>query len=173
MDSKDLKTLLASAKLPEKTVTLCLRGDLQADWEEADRQLIAAKTQKSNTLAGNPEATRLAERVKELQTEMAAASITLRFRALKRARWLELIASFPPRKDNDADKSMGMNAPAFFKALVPASLVSPDIEPADLQELLDGLTDAQYALIENTVWGLNRADVSVPFSYTASQTIPD
>jgi len=172
VDSKDLKALIASAKLPEKTVLLCLRGDLQAEWEEADRQLIAMRAKKSNTLAGNPEEAPLAERIKQLEQEMAESTVTLRFRALRRTAWLEMLAMFPPRKDNAADKSMGMNGPAFFKALIPASLVSPEIEGDDLAELLDAITDAQYAQIENTVWALNRQDVSVPFSYTASQTIP-
>ncbi|WP_372672971.1 hypothetical protein [Amycolatopsis kentuckyensis] len=172
MESKDLKALIASAKLPEKTVPLCVRGDLQAEWEDADRQLIAVKSQKSNTLAGNPEETRLAERVKQLEKEMAESTIILRFRALKRTAWLELLAAHPPRKDNAADKSMGINGPAFFAALIPLSLVSPALEPDDLAALLEVITDAQYAQIENTVWALNRNDISVPFSFTASQTIP-
>jgi hypothetical protein len=40
---KNFKTMLAEAKLPERTVEICLRGDLVAEHQQAERELERAK----------------------------------------------------------------------------------------------------------------------------------
>src|ERR1043166_5401257 len=38
----DIEQIIASARRPETTVPLCMRGDLQAVWEQLDRDFDAA-----------------------------------------------------------------------------------------------------------------------------------
>jgi hypothetical protein len=63
--------VIASAKLPQKTISLVLRGDLQAEWEDLERQLKEAEeSDDSSALAGNPRTLELAERMEELARTM-------------------------------------------------------------------------------------------------------
>jgi hypothetical protein len=168
MDLKDLDALLASSALPETTVPLCLRNDLQAEWEDLERQLTTLKNQPDRRLGNSSEST-LAQRLRDLEDEMRAATITVRLRALRRTAFRELIEQHPPRKDNKGDEIMGVNQTSFFDALVGESIVEPEFDEERLSKLLDNLTDAQFEKLANAAWGLNRRDVDVPFSRTASR----
>jgi hypothetical protein len=77
----DIKSMLNGARLPERTVPICLRGDLVAEHEELERQLEEANRRASDSLAGNG-AGELADRIEALQEEMRAATVTFRVRAL-------------------------------------------------------------------------------------------
>lgn len=168
---QDITKLMASAKRPERTVVLCVRGDLQADWEDLDRQLIAARTQRVATLAGGTEEeVGLAVQIRALEKEMADNSIKFRLRALPRRRFLELMQEHPARENNERDKSVGMNTDTYFDALIGECLVEPDLDPSDLREFLDAVTSRQFEELQDAAWNLNRGDVSVPFSYTALRT---
>lgn len=171
MNKADVSKLLASAKRPERTVVLCMRGDLQADWEDLDRKLIAARTQRVATLAGGTEEEAgFAAKIQELEAEMAENSITFRLRALPRRQFLELTQAHPPRAGDERDKSIGLNADTYYDALIGACLLEPELEQDELTEFLDLLTSRQFEELMEAAWNLNRGDVSVPFSYTASRT---
>ena len=165
-----------SIKRPEKVVPLCLDASLQADWEQADRDLRdASKAAPSGRLTGNAEATRLAERVKALEAQMLAEVVHFRLRALPRSKWAEIVATNPPRDGDALDKTMGINREKFFDAVIPLSIVevrrgdeSVEFDPADWSALADEMTDRQYDDFVQAVFGLNRGEVSVPFSRAAS-----
>jgi hypothetical protein len=63
---------------------------------------------------------------------------------------------------------VGHNQDTFFDALVGACMVQPDLDGERLEKFLDKLTPAQFDLLAQSAWALNRRDVSVPFSHTAS-----
>jgi hypothetical protein len=167
MDLKDLDALLASSALPETTVPLCLGNNLQAEWEDLERQLTTLKNQPDRRLGNSSEST-LAQRLRDLEDEMRATTVTVRLRALRRAVFRGLIEQHPPRKDNKGDEFMGVNQKSFFDALVGESIVEPEFDEERLSKLLDNLTDAQFDKLATAAWGLNRRDVDVPFSRTAS-----
>lgn len=169
MDNKDLDALLSSAKLPESTVPLCLRGDLQAEWETLERKLAEAKQRGDRRLTGSAEETKLARQLRDLEAQMQDSTITLRLRALPRREFMKLVEKHPPRKDNQADRMVGIDQSSFYDALIGACIVEPELDEERLTRLLDALTDAQFNKLATTAWELNRSDVSVPFSRTASR----
>lgn len=169
MDNKDLDALLGAARLPESTVPLCLRGDLQAEWETLERQLAEAKQRGDRRLVGSPEEAALARQLRDLEAQMQDSTITLRLRALPRREFMKLVEKHPARKDNQVDRMVGVNQATFYDALIGACIVEPEIDEERLTRLLDALTDAQFNKLANTAWELNRSDVSVPFSRTASR----
>jgi hypothetical protein len=169
MDLDAFDKLLEQSRLPEATIPLCLRGDLQAQWEELDHRLTALYSDASRKLAGaSAEEAELARRIQELEQEMRDSTLTLRLRALERPEWLELVADHPPREDDKGDRMLGFNQKTFFDALVLACLVEPELDEERLSKLMDKLTDAQFQKLTEAAWGLNRRDVDVPFSSTAS-----
>jgi len=81
-----------------------------------------------------------------------------------------LLRDHPPRKGDDGDKAMGLNTETFFDALIPLSIVDPELNEDQVSRLMDALSSAQYDKLLEAAWSLNRRDVSVPFSPLASLT---
>ena len=175
----EFKTLLTAARLPERTVPICLRGDLVAEFEGLERQLDEALRVPSNSAEGDG-AGPIAERMEHLRKEMREHTYQFRLRAMTRPRWHEFIGEHPPRKAEDSDeidardRLRGVNIETFFPALVRESVVDPVLDPAEWTLLLDqALTDRQFDELANAAWALNRGEVDIPFSPVASRMTRD
>lgn len=193
------KEKLAAARLPERTVEICLRGDLQADFEVAEKALVealaAAKT--SNSKEG-PGVAQYVEAVKAIQEQMADSIETFRIRALKSQHYRALVDAYPPREREDgtfdeSDLQLGFNRITFFAALVRASTVSPDmgvdvdayfaeaiaaraagadiplIPEGDWPKLVEELTDKQWSDLVDAAFYSTKAEVGVPKSLAVLQ----
>lgn len=185
---------LKGAKLPERSVPVCLRGDLVAEWEAAERDLDRAQKQPNSSKEGVGVGA-LVERIEALQAEMSEHTEDFRLRALPRHKFRKLVIAHPPRKDesgeiNREDSQLGVDRVTFFPELIKASVVQPELDEDDWRTLLgdtdeviaqleaDGkedeiragvLTDRQFGNLEDVAWFLNRADgIDVPFSRAAS-----
>jgi len=168
----NFKTMLAEAALPETVVPVCLRGDLAADHELAERELELAQKQTVDSLAGNG-AAEIAERIEGLEAQMREHTYDFRLRALPRRAWRELVAAHPPRRgdDNeivDTDRA-GVNAATFYDAMIRACLVDPELADDEWAALNEALTDRQYGDLSDAAWYLNRREVDIPFSRAASR----
>lgn len=176
-----IKDKLAKARLPERTVLICLNGDLVARHEEAEQELEQAQRNPGNSLAGNG-ATAIVERIEALEAQMREATETFVLRALPQRRnprddrpsWGELLERHPPRRGADgeiveADKSLMLNAETFYDDLISVSVVSPEMDEADWASLFTVLTNRQYGDLSMAAWLLNRGEVDIPFSLAASR----
>lgn len=188
--------LLKGARLPEASHPVCLRADLTAEFEAAERELelIRKQPRQTDSLAGSP-AGALIRRIEEIQQDMTAATYTFRLRALPKSKWRALVAAYPPRKDEKTgepvpeDAQIGVNKWDFLDALIKVSVIDPEMSAEEWltlightekerealkkagkeDEIVDGaLTDRQYADLCDEAWFLNRGEVSVPFSRAAS-----
>lgn len=170
MELDEFDQILASAKMPEKEIPLCLRGDLQAEWETLDAELNAGRTEQTATLAGPPPNVELAEKIQGLEAEMAKAMVTLKLRAMGRTEWFALTAAHPPREDNVMDRIQGFNGASIWDEMIANTLIEPKLDKDRVTKLLDALTPGQVSRVANEAFELNRRDtVSVPFSLTASR----
>lgn len=175
--SKDIKSLIRGAKLPERTVPICLRADLVAEIEAAERDLTEAQRAPRDSLAAGSRVRELAERIEALRERMQEHTISFRLRALPRPRWRELIAEHPPRKGEDGsvderDKYIGVDTSTFYEAMIRACVVEPELDDDDWRILLeDSLTDRQFDELATAAWALNRHEVDIPFSLAASRVI--
>ncbi len=168
----DVKALLASARLAERSVELCLRGDLVAKMQDLHRQLIdAEKLEEAAGSLDGGQARVLAEQLDAVREEMRAHTVEMTFRALPRRKWTALVAEHPPREDNDVDRVGGLNHDSFFDAAVRACLAEPTFDEADWAALDDVLSDAQWNTLANAAWAVNARDVDVPFSQRASRIL--
>lgn len=168
------KEMIKGARRPEKVTPICLRGDLQVEFEAAEKALVEAM-RPADSLAGNGPVAEIVARIEALQAEMSEHTLQVRMRGLPRPEWKDLIAAHPPRRAEDntideRDKYVGLNMDSFFPAMIRACTVSPEMDDDDWELLLGpALTDAQFDALSDAAWGLNRSDVSVPFSRVASQ----
>lgn len=172
MELDDFDKILASAKLPEKDIPLCLRSDLQEQWEKLNAQLDEPVAGETPTLAGNSPNVTLATQVRELEAEMEGSMVTLTLRAMERNKWWELVAAHPPRDGVYGDTVQGFNGATIWDDLIADSLVEPKLDKPRVTALLDKLTSGQMDRVAGEAWALNRRDTrSVPFSLTASRII--
>lgn len=197
MSDRSAKDIIAAARRPERTYDVCLRGDLQATWEALDRQLGEATRSGAGSLEGDARI-EIAQQMDQVREQMQGAVITLTLRALPRPDYRDLEAKHPPRKPTDAkqlarakadgddsalaaaeqadafaarDKQAGFNTDTFYTALMRACLVDPELDEVDWKGLDEAMTDRQFDELANLALVLNRGEVGVPFSPTASRLI--
>lgn len=165
-DSKDIRALLQQSALPQMMVKICLRGDLTAEIYRLDAELSELGKKNFDTrLTGNPEANRLAQRIKDLEAEAEKSTVDVTLQALPRKQWADLVAKHPP-----LDKAQDF-APSIYNDAVPACLVEPELDEDTRDKFLDGLTQGQWDELAGAVHALNVGDGSVPFSRLASRTL--
>lgn len=164
-DALDIEALIAGATLRETTVPLCLAGHLLAEYEELERKLSDAAAMMSDSLAGSPRV-RVARRMEELRTEMAAHQVDFRLRALDPEAWSDLRAAHPGTEGQLFDPD------TFAPAAIAACAISPVMTPEQYGRLAKKLTEGQQNSLFNAVWDINNRAVStVPFSLLASATV--
>jgi hypothetical protein len=177
---KNFSDILGTAQLPEKSIPLCLRGDLVADFEDLEQQFDEAESAREdqNALDSGSEAAELAGQLEALRTQMKEHTYTFRVRALSRRAYRAMVAAHPPRKDVEADgtekvheaDSLGFNVETFFDDLLHSAIVDPVLDDSTWQLLLDRLTDRQFEELAMAAWLLNRQEVDIPFSRAASKS---
>lgn len=168
----DFAALLAGAKLPERTVLTCLRGDLKAEHEQLEDELERLEKDDVGSLAGNG-GTELAERIKALEAEMRANTYPIQLRALPAPKFREFKAKFPVRiedgEPNQLDQTWGFDMEAGHEPLIRVSIVDPELDDEGWEQLKDSLTERQ---LDDLFWaslGLNRGGIDVPLSRAASR----
>lgn len=170
---KNFTAMLAVAKLPERTVQICLRGDLAAEHEQLNSELELLEKKAVDTLAGNGGA-ELAERITALEAEMQDNSYPFVVRAMPTAQFRAFKAAHPVRvgEDGEADKRdavFDFNADTGFEPLLRLSIVDPELDDAQWAQLLATLTERQFEDLAGAAWMLNRGEIDVPFSRAASR----
>lgn len=164
---KPFSELLTEGRLPERTVDLCLRGDLVAEFEAADRQLKQMLNTPGDSKEG-PGTGELVRRIEAVQVQMRESTYTFRIRALDNAAYRELRMAHPPRAEDEMDERVGFNRSTFFTALLRATTYDPVMTAEQWDDLLGKLTDRQYGELTDAAYFSNRDAVSVPFSQAAS-----
>jgi hypothetical protein len=170
--SRNPSALIREGKLRTATFDICLDPDLIEEYRQLDakRSMRLAETQDS--LAGS-KAPEFDEPLGQLREAIEEATLTLTLRALPRPKFRELCDKFPPRRNEEgtieiAEDMIGVNFNEFFPAILPLSIVEPELTDDDLRVLVDErLDDRQWGDLTDVIWDLNRARVNIPFSSTA------
>lgn len=177
---KDIKALIASAKLPERTVPVCLNADLSAELQELERQLELAEQRRragEGSLASGSDSRVLAAQVEAVREQMLDTTIVFRLRAMPRRRFRKMQDDFPPRDGNPIDALAGVDTEAMTEPLVRACVIEPELDDEDWTALLDEetgrLSEGQWTVLANAAWAINARDANVPFSRTASRILQD
>ena len=167
----DLDKALETASPQETTVTLCLRGDLQLQYEDLTERLAEARRRArgGDSLAGDPEVRDLAEQLAALEADMAEHSVELTLRGLSNPRWQRLVNDNPPREDNAGDRSMGYNVDAFFPAMVRACLVG--VSDEQWTRLYEAITSGQFERLSDAAVAVSRRRADVPKSPLVSDIL--
>jgi hypothetical protein len=164
----NIDEIISSARRPESTVQLCLRGDLQAVWENLDREFDQADRELTDDVlaGGSPAASaKIAQQMEEVRREMQASMVTFTLRAVGRIEWQGLVSQNPPREGvDDGD----VNEESFVTGMIAACCVEPKMTLEQAAKFRDSVTDGQWQELANCAWALNKNMMTVPFSLSAS-----
>lgn len=171
----EISDIIGQIRRPEKTVPICLAGDLQAEFEELERDLALAREAgrpSEGTLAGgaNPMATTIAQQIMELRERMREHTVVFRFRGLSSKAYSDLVAQHPPTEE-EKEKGLDIGWDTFPAALIAACAISPAMTAEQARRLSDELTQAQWDALFSGAFSVNKRDVDVPFSYGASAVL--
>lgn len=159
---------LAAARLPERVIEVCLRNELYTEIERLDTELnIVQQKTPVGTMAVNPDVRRLMREIDAVREEMAAYSEPFLLRAIPQPEFVQMKADHPPRAGDPQDHEAGLNRDVMTEVLLRRCIVTPEFTDDLWQEFLRAITDWQYEQLAATAWGLNRGEVSVPFSSAA------
>lgn len=116
---------LRGATAARKSVTMCVDGALQAEWDSLKDQLDdAAREDTQNGSLALPKTTAIVNQMDELREKVAASEVTFLFEKMDWSERLALQAAHPPRDNNLPDRIRGFNNATFYPALIKASCVS-------------------------------------------------
>lgn len=169
----DINDLLASARLPETGVPLCLRGDLQLRHEQLEQELEEAREadRADDSLAGGGRSRKVAEQIREVEAEMREHTHVFALRALPRQEFRDMVEAHPPREDDKSDQFSGVNSATFPVPLIAASCTDPIMTAEQVDQLLKVLTEGQMLELYSAALHLNRGMVDVPKSAAASAVL--
>ncbi|MFI6813773.1 hypothetical protein ACIBG7_15235 [Nonomuraea sp. NPDC050328] len=166
----DVDAFLAGLKLPEAPMPICMRGDLQAQWEELEQRLEFLRRQPKNDSLGAVDPTRVvAEQMEALRTEMKEHVRVFLLRAKTRKEWSDLIKLHPPRKEDGAGAAF--NPETFPVAALAACSVRPRMTEEQAGRVIDQITAGQWNELWGKVAALNAGSGEVPFSFVASEIL--
>jgi hypothetical protein len=160
--------ILGQIKRPERTVPICLRGDLAAVYEQLGRDFeVADTTVTDDVLAGgsSTEAAKLAAEMASIRQQMLDVTEIFVLRALPRSEWVELAREHPARDGIDLGD---VNEDTFIPALVAACAITPAMTVEQATILHRTLSEGQWGAIATAVWDLNRSLPEIPFNLAAS-----
>lgn len=169
-------------KRPETRVKFCLDGDLKAAHEAAEAEYLATRSRAVADDRLNDPAKGLAQKVVDLEAEMAAATVSFLVRGLPRGKWSDMVAEHAPRPENATDKAYGFNVETLMVKALPISIIGAESaagEPLDFDAvkewdaLADDMTNSQYEDFVLAVLRVNAGRNDVPFSLSAFRMIQD
>lgn len=192
MSTPDFATLMQESRLPERAVPVCMRGDLTAEFQALERELL--RTARAADSLEAPGTGDVLARMQALEEQMQASTYLFRLRALPRPQRRRLIDAHPPRRDDEGavderDTVYGQtfNTETLYDELVRRCVYDPVLSDKQWRELLgdsdterarreaageqpvDGLLlDAQIEALVDAAVMLNFGDVDIPFSRAAS-----
>jgi hypothetical protein len=158
----NIEDYISEAKKPQRTVTLCLRGDLQQAWEELQRQLRAAQDADGGTLSGPDDARELVGRMDTIAEEMRVHERAFRFRGLGHPEYRALIEAHRVPEEDATPGNEGINWDTFPAALIAACCVDPPMTVAQAERLCAAVTDGQWDALFEGARAVNRSLVNVP-----------
>ena len=172
----DIDALIDAAQPAQRSIALCLRGDLVSEFEELERRLEDAQaSDKGDSLASGGTVRAIIEQQDALREQMKASTVTVVLRAMPRKDFRNLCDRHPPKVDEDGkvdpdDARAGVNTDTIWDPLIRACWSTPVIDKARMTLLLDEkLSNRQYERLALLAMNVNQSDVDIPFSFAASR----
>lgn len=165
--------LLNEVRLVERVARICLRGDLYAEHALAAQELATLVdvdgnivTEGDAALADQSRAEELLTTISDLETQMRAASRTVRFRAMPEDEW----KVFEKANKDDAGKPKDIDD--WNVKLIARCAIEPTFTEAQVKQARSKLGAPQFATLGNEAyWACTTGGLDIPKSPTFSRSL--
>lgn len=155
---------LAEAKPRERTVMVCLRGDLVGRAENLQDELARVSSDwEPQDLTDVHPGRELAVQLKELREQMKAAERPFTMRYIGDKAYSDLMAAHPAKDDNQA-----FDSETFPRALLAAACVDPVMSEKQVAQLFEKINEGEIKKLFDAAWDVHNSSEMVPFSLLAS-----
>lgn len=160
----DVAALIAGIKAPERAVPICMRGDLQADYEVLEHDLASALVAEAGDRMGDgPEVADCKARMAALGEEIKAATLIFRMRGLSQPEHIAIEEAHPARDGNEKDRERGFNIEAVESAITRAACVFPPLTPEQWDVIDATFTVWQKSQLAGAAYSAALREPSVSF----------
>lgn len=167
--ANSIEDILAEATPRERTVKVCIRGDLAGRMEELQDELAQTSADwEPSDLADVHPARAIAEQMKELRDQIRAAERPFTLRYIGDKAYSDLMAAHPAENDREA-----FNSETFARALVAASCVEPAMSEEQAIQLFEKINEGEIKKLFDAAWDVHNSSDIVPFSLAASAFLAD
>lgn len=161
---RSIQDILKGAKPRERTVKVCVRGDLAGRVESLTEEISRVSEDWEPTdLTDEHPGRALSVELKQVREEAREAEEPFTFRYIGDRAYSDLMAAHPADNDNEA-----FNSETFPRALVAASCVEPAMTEDDVTELFEVINEGEIKKLFDAAWEVHNAADVIPFSLAAS-----
>jgi hypothetical protein len=159
-----IEDILAEATPRERTVMVCVRGDLlgEADRLQDELNRVSSDWEPADLTDVHP-GRELAVKLKELREQVKAAERPFKLRYIGDKAYSDLMAANPAKDDGQA-----FDSEAFPRALIAASCVDPVMTEAQVARLFEVINEGEIKKLFDAAWDVHNSSEMVPFSLLAS-----
>ena len=162
--ANSIEDILAEATPRERTVKVCIRGDLAGEAERLQDELSKVSEDWEPTdLTDVHPGRALAEELKALREQIRAAERPFRLRYIGDKPYSDLMAAHPGTDDSEAFDSQ-----TFPRALIAASCVDPVMSEEQVAQLFEKINQGEIKKLFDAAWDVHNSSEMVPFSLLAS-----
>lgn len=159
-----IEDILAEATPRERTVKVCIRGDLAGRMEELQDALAQTSTDwEPSGLHDVHPGRALAEEMKTLREQIRAAERPFTLRYIGDKAYSDLMAAHPGTNDSEA-----FNSETFPRALIAASCVEPVMSEEQAAQLFEKINEGEIKKLFDAAWDVHNSSDMIPFSLAAS-----
>jgi len=159
-----IEDILAKARPREKTVMVCIRGDLAGEAERLQDELSRVSEDWEPTDLSEVHPGRaIAEQLKTVHAQVREAEEPFVLRYIGDKAYSDLIAAHPSKDEREA-----FDSEAFPRALVAASCVQPVMSEEQVTALFEVINEGEIKKLFDAAWDVHNSSDVVPFSLAAS-----
>lgn len=159
-----IEDILAEATPRERTVMVCIRGDLlgEADRLQDELNRVSTDWEPADLTDVHP-GRELAVKLKELREQIKAAERPFKLRYIGDKAYSDLMAANPAKEDSQA-----FDSDAFPRALIAACCVDPVMTEEQVAALFEKINQGEVKKLFDAAWDVHNSSEMVPFSLLAS-----
>ncbi|MFF1547158.1 hypothetical protein [Streptomyces sp. NPDC058291] len=159
-----IQDILQQAKPRERTVQVCIRGDLASEVERLTDELSkVSQDWQPESIADEHPGRRIAVELQKARASARAAEQPFVLRYIGDRAYHDLLAAHPSDKDNEL-----FDDHTFPKALIAASCVDPQMTPEQADELFEVINQGEQKKLFDAAWEVHNGVGASPFSLAAS-----
>ncbi|MBP2583036.1 hypothetical protein J3A78_003514 [Streptomyces sp. PvR006] len=162
--ASSIEDILKRAKPRERTVKVCIRGDLAGRVQSLTEELARASEdwEPADITEVHP-GRRIAAELKQAREEAQDSEEPFTFRYIGDRAYSDLLAGHPSVDENELFK-----LETFTPALIAASCADPVMSLEQVKELFEVINEGEIKKLFEAAWDVHHSSDVVPFSLAAS-----